>query len=271
MCLILFAFQLHPGYQLILAANRDEYYTRATAPSAWWDDAPWLLAGKDLEAGGTWLGITKNGKIAALTNYRGKEHKQDAPSRGLLVSRFLTSNLSIDKYSDELGFTGSRYNGFNLIFGDIRKDNGILYYFSNVKGKGEIERLKPGLYGLSNDTLDTPWPKIVKGKKWLEQQVLNRQGSLEIETVFSILADDTIPPDDQLPDTGIGIEKERALSSLFIKTPVYGTRSSTVLSVDNNYQVTFVERNFVSPVDTVEKRYGFKVQEVREARDGGCK
>lgn len=248
MCLILLAFQTHPRYKLILAANRDEYYQRPTAPAGWWEEARFLLAGKDLEAGGTWMGITKKGKLAALTNYRGTEsHKENAPSRGALVSQYLLSNISSREYLEELQAKSAGYNGFNLILGDMDK----LCYYSDRQKK--ILHIAPGVHGLSNDSLDTPWPKVIKGKQILEQQVLN-QPEISLESIFSFLEDTEMAPDDQLPDTSIGIGYERVLSSIFIKSPGYGTRSSTVLLVDKDNQVTFAERGFVPQS---ERKYQF--------------
>jgi uncharacterized protein with NRDE domain len=251
MCLIIFAFQTHPRYKLILAANRDEYYCRPTAPAGWWKEARFLLAGKDLEARGTWMGITKKGKLAALTNYRGNEpHKKNAPSRGALVSQYLLSNISGREYLEELMAKSDQYNGFNLILGDM--DN--LCYYSNWQEK--IFQVPPGVHGLSNDSLDTPWTKVVKGKQKLEQQVLS-QPEISLEAIFSFLEDTEMAPDHQLPDTGIDIGYERVLSSIFIKSPAYGTRSSTVLLVDKDNRVTFAERCFVPPS---EREYRFRIQ-----------
>ncbi|MGD2091450.1 MAG: NRDE family protein [Candidatus Aminicenantes bacterium] len=251
MCLIIFAFQTHPRYKLILAANRDEYFHRPTAPAGWWEEAGFLLAGKDLEAGGTWMGITNKGKIAALTNYRGREpHKNNTPSRGKLVSHYLLSNVSGREYLEELRAKSDGYNGFNLIIGGMDS----LWYYSNRQNK--ILQVVPGVHGLSNDSLDTPWPKVVKGKQILEHQVLN-QPEISWESIFSFLEDTEMAPDHQLPDTGIGIESERVLSSIFIKSPEYGTRSSTVLLVDNDNRVTFAERGFVPPS---QRKYQFMIQ-----------
>jgi uncharacterized protein with NRDE domain len=248
MCLIIFAFQTHPRYKLILAANRDEYYHRPTAPAGWWEEDRFLLAGKDLEAGGTWMGITKKGKLAALTNYRGTEsHKKNAPSRGALVNQYLLSNISSREYLQELQVKRTGYNGFNLILGDIDK----LWYYSSRQNK--ILYVPPGVHGLSNDSLDTPWPKVVKGKQILEQLVLS-QPEISLESIFSFLEDTEMAPDHQLPDTGIGIGYERVLSSIFIKSPEYGTRSSTVLLVDKDNRVTFAERGFVPQS---ERKYQF--------------
>ncbi len=153
MCLILFAYRSHPGYKLIFAANRDEYYDRPTAPAGWWEEAPFLLAGKDLKAGETWMGITEKGKIAALTNYREPEHRHpphpDARSRGTLVSDYLLSDMPAGDYLETLRAKENNYNGFNLILGDIDH----LYYYSNRESKNRPGPLEPGLYGLSNGIL----------------------------------------------------------------------------------------------------------------------
>jgi uncharacterized protein with NRDE domain len=245
---------MHPTYKLILAANRDEYYNRPTNPAAWWKTNPNLLAGIDLKSKGTWLGITKNGKIAAVTNYREKNNNNpNAISRGKLVSDFLTSPTNATEYLETLHTKKNQYNGFNLIVGNIH-DNPKLYFFSNRNNNTENpEPLKQGLYGLSNATLNTPWPKIQKGKHLLEQAL--NQPDVSPETVFEILADTEIAPDDRLPDTGVGMVFERILSPMFIKAPGYGTRSSTVLLVDHHNRVTFIEKSFVPPAVN-EYRFG---------------
>jgi uncharacterized protein with NRDE domain len=251
MCLILFALQAHPEFKLIVAANRDEYYQRPTAPADWWEEDSFLLAGKDLEAGGTWMGITKKGKFAALTNYRSSHPpKSNAPSRGALVSRYLLSDIPGQEYLEEVRLKGSQYNGFNLILGDMD----TLYYYSSVQG--DFIRISPGFHGLSNAFLDTPWPKMEKGKRILEQQVLG-QMQVSSEMIFSLLKDTGTPPVHELPDTGIGIRYEKILSSIFIKSSQYGTRSSTVLLVDGNNRVTFAEKGFAPPSH---KTYQFAIQ-----------
>ncbi len=238
MCLILLALNAHPGYRLILAANRDEFYSRPTAPAAFWDNAPQLLAGRDLKGGGTWLGITRSGRLAALTNYRdpGAE-RPDAPSRGALVSGYLTGTASTDEYLARLKKEGGACNGFSIIFGDA----GHLCFFSN---RGErLHFIEPGLHGLSNRLLDTPWPKVTRGKEALARLVAEGE-TVRPEDLFAILADRTVAPDEFLPDTGVGIELERLLSPLFTAAPSYGTRSSTVILIDRENCVTFCERTF---------------------------
>ena len=237
MCLLLLAYDVHPRYRISLAANRDEFYDRPTAAAAIWDDAPQIFAGRDLAHGGTWLGVNRGGRFAALTNYRDpRAHRKDAPSRGGLVSGFLKSEESPEEYLARLQVEGAAYNGFNLLLGD----SGGLLWYSNKSG--EVVRLAPGIHGLSNRLLDTPWPKVVRGRDALARVVAGSEFSGE--DLLAILADGTKSPDEQLPDTGVGLEMERLLSSIFIASERYGTRSSTVLLVDSDRRVTFVERSF---------------------------
>ena len=243
MCLLLIALKTHPAYKLILLANRDEYYDRPTSPAAFWDGAPSVLAGKDLQGGGTWLGVTRRGRIAAVTNYRDPASvREGAPSRGTLVSNFLVGQESTGGYLERVNTEADRFNGFNLIIGD--KDQ--LYWYSN-RGDG-VQSLELGIYGLSNHLLDTPWPKVVRGKNALTR-LLSGQRAPSLEELFHILADRTIPDDASLPHTGVELEWERILSPIFIVSPTYGTRSSTVLLIDMQDRVTFVENTFNSDLD----------------------
>jgi uncharacterized protein with NRDE domain len=253
MCLILFAWKTHENFPLILAANRDEFYERPSAPAAFWEDAPDLLAGRDLQERGTWLGITRKGRLAALTNYRDPSSlKIGAPSRGRLVSDYLRGRDTPEDYLHRIAPDADCYNGFNLIVGD--PDD--LFCFSN---RGARERLEPGIYGLSNRLLDTPWPKIEWGKMALMDLLTEKQGPSP-ETLFGLLADRNRPPDDRLPDTGVGLEWEKILSPCFIESPVYGTRSSTVLLIDRKGDVTFVERVFNGSSDLrMTMRFDFRI------------
>ena len=245
MCLLVFAFKTHPSYKLILAANRDEFFERPTAPAKFWDETPQLLAGKDLKAGGTWLGITKQGKIAAITNYRDPSSiKKNAPSRGRIVSHYLVGNEDPDVYLRKLLKDADQYNGFNLILGN-RDD---LYWCSNRSGG--YRRLSAGIYGLSNHLLDTPWPKISLSKDALSR-LISAGKNPSPETLFRLLADRSIPDDSRLPSTGVGIEWERILSPVFIVSSNYGTRSSTLLFIDRQDHVSFYERTFSPPDDHV--------------------
>ena len=234
MCLVLVALNSHPDYSLIVAANRDEFYDRPTAPAEFWAEAPTVLAGRDLKAGGTWLGIDTQGRWAAVTNYRQGERESPAPrSRGLLVSEFLRGKTVAPDYMERVSRDAGLYNGFNLIVGD----EGGLFYFSNREGR--VRNLTPGVYGLSNHLLDTPWPKVAAAKSAFGA-VLSRGGSELIEDLFSLLSDRGRPADDQLPSTGIS----QLLSSAFVATPEYGTRSSTVVLMGRQGGIAFVERSF---------------------------
>lgn len=253
MCIILLARAVHPEYPLILAANRDEFYERPTAQASFWEDDGDVLAGRDLERGGTWLGVNRRGRIAAVTNYREPLVKmKDAPSRGLLVSRFLSGAMQPDEYLRELSSSAHLYNGFNLIVGTTS----ALCYFSN-RG-GPPAEIPGGVHGLSNHLLNTPWPKVARGQAALARLVENEDFS--IEEIFEVLADEARALDEALPQTGVTLETERVLSPLFIKTPVYGTRSSTVILVNRHREVLFVERTF-TPAGHEDARYEFKIKE----------
>jgi len=238
MCLVLIALDSHPDSSLIVAANRDEFYDRPTAPAAFWADAPSVLAGRDLQAGGTWLGIDRRGRFAAVTNYRQGQREPVAPrSRGLLVSEYLSTTIGTRAHIDRVARDASLYNGFNLIAGDPRG----LFYFSNREGRPRA--LGAGIYGLSNHLLDTPWPKVNRGKDALGA-LLAEPGPQLAPSLFALLADRRQAADDHLPRTGVSPEWDRLLSSAFIASRDYGTRSSTVLLVGRDGTVTFVERTF---------------------------
>ena len=208
MCLIVFAIDSHPRYPFVLAANRDEFYARPTQPLQVWPDAPHVLAGRDLEAGGTWLGITRNRRFAAITNVReGVQRTAAQRSRGELTRDFLLGKQSAAQYAQLAYADGEHYAGFNLLLGD----GASIYYCSN---RGETPRaLDRGIYGLSNDSLDTQWPKVVGSKTEL-RELLEREPSPA--ALLRILADTHRPPDSELPDTGVGLDLERKFSTRFI-------------------------------------------------------
>jgi uncharacterized protein with NRDE domain len=238
MCLILLAVGKHPDFKLILAANRDEYYDRPSRPSHFWKDAPDLLAGRDLIAGGTWLGITRKGRIAAITNYRDPASmKPKAPSRGKLVSDFLAGTVEPTAYMDRIRLEKERYNGFNIVLGSTD----LLYWYSNRTDR--VVPLFQGVYGLSNSLLDTPWPKVTRAKSLFEE-ILHAGTKPSQEAMFHLLEDQTTAPDDMLPQTGVDLAWERILSPIFIASPTYGTRSSTIILIDNEGRVTFLEKTF---------------------------
>lgn len=248
MCLILVAWQAHPDYPLVVAANRDEFYARRTASADFWPDHPQILAGRDLEASGTWLGITRCGRFAALTNYRDPaRHKPQAPSRGQLVADFLAGNASIDAYLDTL--SAGDYNGFNLLLGDGNR----LVAFSNVSL--QRHELSAGVYGLSNHLLDTPWPKVGAGKTALAEAL----HALPNETtLFHLLRDDRSYPDANLPSTGVSLVWERLLSAAFIHSPAYGTRCSTVVKIGAGGTASFDEQTWLPNGKAGERhRYAF--------------
>ena len=252
MCLIVFAWRAAPGVPLALVANRDEYHRRPTEPARFWADAPDLLAGRDLQAGGTWLGVTRSGRFAAITNYRdGCPAPLGAPSRGELVSRYLLSDSSPRAWLRELEEQAKTYCGFNMLLGNI--DN--LYYFSNRGGLAR--RLSSGVYGLSNHLLNTPWPKVVIAREALVTRMKD-SSPLDADALTMMMRNRWIPPDRQLPDTGVGIELERTLAPMFIETPDYGTRSITGLVISDQHQVSFVEHTTV-PRDGGRVSYRFVV------------
>ena len=259
MCFIVLAYEQHPRYRLLLATNRDEFYARPTAPAAYWTDAPHVLAGRDLQGGGTWLGVTRAGRLAALTNYREPGVTlPDAPTRGALVADYLAGAQDPQTYLEDVRQRAERYHGFNLLVGDAEG----LYYFGN-RTSG-IRALEPGLYGLSNHLLDTPWPKITKGKAALAAAL--DADTIDPETLFRFLVDAQNAPDEELPDTGVGLTWERALSSIFIESPTYGTRVSTLVLVDYEGHTTFIERTYASNANgepPVTRRFDFEIEGVK--------
>lgn len=228
---------MHRDHRLILGANRDEFYDRPTAPLGWWEDHPKVLAGRDLRGGGTWMGITKTGRFVGITNFRDPAGlKKNAPSRGALVSDFLCGDESPRRHLEKVDLSSGEYNGFNLILGDATG----LFYYSNYKNI--IHRLTPGIYGLSNRFIDSPWPKVKTGKAHLTKLI--QQETLDDESIFNLLNNRQHPPEDQLPDTGVGMEWERILSPLFIESDIYGTRSSSVIRMGKEGKTHFAERTF---------------------------
>jgi uncharacterized protein with NRDE domain len=241
MCVIYFAYNFHPDHPLVLIANRDEFYDRPTVAAVYWDDHPEIFGGRDLVGGGTWLGITRGGRIAAVTNYREPGAAKGSISRGDLVAGFLKSDTSPNDYLAQIGERKSDYSGFNLLVGEFSPQRNELFYFSN-RGDG-IKKIIPGVYGLSNHLLDTPWPKVRDGKSRFRDLI--NSSPLKTEPLFDLLTDESLAADAELPNTGIDYEREKALSAIFIKTPIYGTRSSTVVTFDNAFEGTLDERVFV--------------------------
>lgn len=242
MCLIIFAYKIHPQYPLILAANRDEFYARPTERIHWWNDDKQLLAGRDLKAGGTWMGLHQSGRLAALTNYRDlSTEKDNAPSRGQLVVDFLQSSLSPQEYLDRLHPVSGQYSGYNLLTWEKEQ----LFWQSNMASQWET--VSPGIHGLSNHLLDTSWPKVDKGKQALKEILESEDNdtSISVESLFALLGDREIAKDEFLPQTGVPMKWERLLSAMHIESDGYGTRVSTVIIVDRHGKVFVEERAFV--------------------------
>lgn len=237
MCLIIFAYDWHPRYKLVLTANRDEFYQRPTQPAGFWPEMPEILAGKDLEYGGTWMGVTKRGYLAALTNFRDpSQHISGAPSRGFLVQDYLIAEPQPEAHLIGLLRTAKCYNGFNLLAGT---EDG-LFYFSNQQL--QVRKILPGVHGLSNSLLDVSWPKVDRGKMNLKACL--ESDRIDVDDLFTLMADRHQPKDHELPHTGVSLEWERMLAPLFIEGDNYGTRSTTILLIDHYKKVKFWERSF---------------------------
>ncbi len=245
MCLIVFAWKLLPDTPLIVASNRDEFYDRPAAPAIWWENAPQVFGGRDLQSGGTWMGIhtpeandPQAFKFSAITNIRApSETRTDAPSRGNLVANFLTNRLSPQEYISSIRDEAKLYNGYNLLVGDQEE----LIWFSNRHDDDERngKPLSPGIYGISNAALDTPWPKVVKTKAEFASLICQRAPE---EAYFEMLSNTTKAPDCRLPDTGISFDLERLLSSPCIESPSYGTRVSSLVKIHANQPMEFREK-----------------------------
>ena len=234
MCLVLVVWRAHAEYPCVVAANRDEFHARPAAAAGWWPDHSQILAGRDLEAHGTWLGVTRAGRFAALTNYRDpqQQRRADAPSRGALVVSLLESGASVAEGLAYLREVGDRYNGFNLIFSDGER----LGIYESMPGSGR--ELGPGIYGLSNHLLDTPWPKVQNAKSSLQTALRELP---DTAPMLALLRDDRPAPDAQLPTTGVSLEWERLLSSAFVRARDYGTRCSTIIRIDAGGRAYFDE------------------------------
>jgi uncharacterized protein with NRDE domain len=234
MCLIVFAWRPGHAQPLIVAANRDEFYARPSLPLAQWPEAPHVHAGRDLEAGGTWLGVGANGRFAALTNIRDPHQPPARKSRGELVARFLNGDMPIGDYLSDVAARSLEYSGFNLLIGNANE----LWHF-NAR-ESEAVMLPSGVYGLSNAGLDTPWPKLLKARAALEEVLDDPQP----QALLALLNDSQPAPFAELPDTGVGLATETLLSSVFIASPTYGTRASTALIVQADGTRWMVERSF---------------------------
>lgn len=275
MCLIGFAWLSHPRWRLVLAGNRDEFHARPAAPAGWWPDAPGVFGGRDLEAGGSWLAIDRRGRLAVVTNFREPGAPPGPRSRGELVAGFVNGSEDIDEWAHRTAADGAQWSGFNLLLFDLGADDGHATraaraprapraprarYLSNREPASPAE-IAPGVHGLSNHLLDTDWPKVRRLRERVSG-ALGASGSTEAVTgganaagsatgdqaaeqrLFEALADDSLPADPELPDTGIGLERERLLSPAMIRAHGYGTRASTLVLVGHDGRVEFVERSW---------------------------
>ncbi|NEU31214.1 NRDE family protein [bacterium LRH843] len=239
MCLILAAINEHPDFPLILCGNRDEFYNRPTRQASFWEENEQIFAGRDLEKGGTWLGVTTGGKIAAVTNVRSSEEvKDEYRTRGEIITNFFHSDSGLDEYLDKLHSTKHLYQGYNTIVGKGED----FYYYSNRAA--DAVKLDKGIHVVSNAQLNTNWPKAEKTKELMKAILTNKDKTLLIEGLLNMLGDATIYGDDVLPDTGVGIELERFLSSIFISGTEYGTRASTVVLRGFDGGTHFIEQSY---------------------------
>ncbi|WP_374618478.1 NRDE family protein [Pandoraea sp.] len=250
MCLIVFSWQPDAATPLVLLANRDEFFERPAEPLHWWRDRPDVLAGRDLRGGGTWMGVNRAGRFAALTNYRDGRAPmapKDAPSRGLLVSAMLDAT-SLDDDLIRVERHAHEYAGFNLLAGDLPA--GKLFWLGNrahhvggttltASAQPVAHDIAPGIHGLSNAVLDTPWPKLLSRRNAFASALLEAADDARL---LRIMRDATEAPDHDLPETGVSRGWERSLSAAFIASPAYGTRCTTLLRYhrDGRFDVTEV-------------------------------
>ena len=248
MCLIVFSYKTNPDFPFLLAGNRDEFFERPTQPAHKWKTNPAIFAGKDKKAGGTWLGFTETGRFAALTNFRDMNNlKENAPSRGEIVTNFLLDNNSVETSLAMLKQRSNLYNGFNLIAGTF---DDKLYYLSNYTE--EIEEIKPGIHAISNAYLNTPWPKTVRAKEEFENVI--KTNNFRDQYLFEILKNSTTYPIEMLPETGLSEDMEQAVSSAFIQTENYGTRSTSLVRVDSNQNAELIEHTYKPGTKTITNR-----------------
>ena len=234
MCLIVIGWRVRADLPLAVAANRDEWRDRPAAPAHWWEDHPRILAGRDLQAGGTWMGVTRGGRFAAVTNFRDpSDRRSTARSRGELVTGFLLEDSRPEAFLERIAARSGDYNGFNLIVGD----GASLWYFGSREG--DAREIAPGVHGLSNHVLDEPWPKVIRGRAAMERALSHPDPT---PALFDLLSDRGGVPDAELPDTGVGIEWERRLASALIPGADYGTRASTVVTMSAAGEMRFEER-----------------------------
>lgn len=237
MCLIVFSYQHHNKYPFILAGNRDEFYERPAIQAHFWDTNPRMLAGKDLKAGGTWLGVSEKGEIGAITNHRNLYNPTEGErTRGEIIPDFLTGHKPMKEKLNAINKMKHKYSGFNLLAGSVLQ----LYYLNNIKG--DFRSVKPGIHGISNALLDSSWPKVEKARNEFEQITFSE--TIDKEAIFQLLESSDPFPEESLPDTGLSHEMEKEVSPIFIETEGYGTRCSSLLMIDYDGTINFTEKTF---------------------------
>lgn len=239
MCLVVIAHDLHPAFRLVVAGNRDEEHSRPAEHAKFWPDLPDIFGGRDLRSGGTWLGVTTAQRFATITNYRDpQDHHPRPTSRGVLVTGFLDSSASADEYARSLAGSGSDYAGYSIIV----YDGANLTFYSNREGA--VRPLGAGIFGVSNHLLDTSWPKLERARAGMRAALLEQDRDAIVESLLTTLRDESPAEDAALPDTGVGLEVERLLSPIFIRSETYGTRASTVVLIGRDDSIYFVERSW---------------------------
>ena len=256
MCLIVFSWQPDQEQPLILLANRDEFYQRPALPVDTWTDNPDIFGGRDIEAGGGWLAVDNKGRLATVTNYREWPKKIGERSRGELVSQFLSSDKPALDYLQSIQEYAQQYAGFNLLLAD----SSGLYYFSNRSQPLHIQKLNPGTYGLCNHQLDTPWPKLIKARARF-QEVINHSDLPDPASLLQIMQDEEKPEDALLPNTGVGLDMERLLSSPFISSRDYGTRNTSLLMFNRHGGVNWTEQSY-QPFGEPESLKRFEINKI---------
>jgi len=256
MCLILFALNQHPKYKIVIAANRDEFFERPTLNANYWAENNSVLGGRDVQSGGTWIGLNKNGRFIAITNYRDPNNAiSNAKSRGDLSKKFLLQNDDVPTFLSDVSINKAQYNGFNLLLSDDAFDT--LYHYSNISD--QPNKIIDGIHGLSNHLLDTPWPKIQSGRDFFSNIIQSE--SIDMYKLVEMLRNDKKAPDDLLPRTGISSDLEKNLSSVFISIKGYGTRCSTVVLVDTDNKLSFLEVTYDANKQVIdEKKYNLKLR-----------
>lgn len=256
MCLILFALNQHSIYKLIIASNRDEFFSRPTLEADFWKENKSILGGRDIQSGGTWLGLNKTGRFIAITNYRDrKSDRSNARSRGELSESFLSQNSSVSAFLADISKKKDQYNGFNILLSDDRFDS--LYHYSNIPDR--TNKISDGIHGLSNHLLDTSWPKVQRGKNYLSE--ILRSETIDGYEIIDLLRNGNEAPDEMLPETGISYDLEKKLSPVFISMKGYGTRCSTVILVNYDNELSFLEVSYNEQKQVIgEKKYNLQLK-----------